>query len=226
MGIQPFNVTDGGIRLTHPEEDEREVEEFETVDAEAEPEAEPVEEFETVEEEEPKAESEEEAEAEPEEVAEFDGFDENASGEIPSSGFQTTEGEIPGYEPTVDEVIQYALGKSEDPSEPVEKEEPGSVSDSLSSILTKSQGIFDDDESTETEDDDVGDLLDELEAIDEGEGETASPEAEAEVEPEAEPEVEPEPEPEAEPVDTEESDEEHGLEEDELAEIFDDEEKE
>lgn len=87
--------------MVHPEdEEEEEDEEFEPLDG-------PVEEFETVEE-----------KAEPESVEEFEGFDENAPDDIPSSGFKTKAGEIPDYEPTVDEVLSYAMGKTSDPSQP------------------------------------------------------------------------------------------------------------
>jgi hypothetical protein len=84
--------------LVAPEEEEEE---------EFEPTEEKVEEFETVEE-----------EGEPEEVEEFEGFDESAPDEITSSGYKTKGGEIPDYEPTVDEVLSYAMGKTKDPSQP------------------------------------------------------------------------------------------------------------
>ena len=86
----------------NPEEEKQEDEEFEPAEEET------VEVFETVEEEEV-----------PEVVEEFDGFDENAPAEISTSGFKTKGGEIPDYEPTVDEVLLYAMGKTGDPSEPV-----------------------------------------------------------------------------------------------------------
>lgn len=86
-----------------PEEEEQKDKEFEPAKDEEE-----VEEFETVEE-----------ETEPEVVEEFDGFDENAPADITTSGFKTKGGEIPNYEPTVDEVLSYAMGKTADPSEPV-----------------------------------------------------------------------------------------------------------
>lgn len=89
-----------------PEEEDKEDEEFEPAKEET------VEEFESVEE-----------EKEPEVVEEFDGFDENAPDDISSSGFTTKGGEIPGYEPTVDEVLSFAMGKTEDPSEPIPPEE-------------------------------------------------------------------------------------------------------
>ncbi len=57
-------------------------------------------------------------EKEPEEVEEFEGWDENAPDEITSSGFKTKTGEITDYEPTVDEVLSYAMGKTKDPSQP------------------------------------------------------------------------------------------------------------
>jgi len=85
-----------------PEEKKQEEEEFEPAEEET------VEEFETVEDEEV-----------PEVVEEFDGFDENAPDVISTSGFKTKGGEIPDYEPTVDEVLSYAMGKTNDPSEPV-----------------------------------------------------------------------------------------------------------
>jgi hypothetical protein len=87
--------------LVHPEEEEQEDDEFEPADEET------VEEFETVEE-----------EGEPAVVEEFDGFDDNAPDEIPSSGFKTKGGEIPDYEPTVEEVLSYAMGRTADPSQP------------------------------------------------------------------------------------------------------------
>ena len=89
-----------------PEEEEQEDEEFEPAEEET------VEEFESVEE-----------EKEPEVVEEFDGFDENAPDDISSSGFTTKGGEIPGYEPTVDEVLSFAMGQTEDPSEPIPPKE-------------------------------------------------------------------------------------------------------
>ena len=92
----------GGNPLVNPEEEKQEDEDFEPAEEET------VEVFETVEEEEV-----------PEVVEEFDGFDENAPDEISSSGFKTKGGEIPDYEPTVDEVLSYAMGKTGDPSEPV-----------------------------------------------------------------------------------------------------------
>ena len=87
-------------------EEEQEDEEFEPAEKET------VEEFESVEE-----------EKEPEVVEEFDGFDENAPDDISSSGFTTKGGEIPGYEPTVDEVLSFAMGQTEDPSEPIPPKE-------------------------------------------------------------------------------------------------------
>ncbi|MCK5253254.1 MAG: hypothetical protein KAQ96_09895 [Thermoplasmata archaeon] len=89
-----------------PEEEEQEDEEFEPAEEET------VEEFESVEE-----------EKKPEVVEEFDGFDENAPDDISSSGFTTKGGEIPGYEPTVDEVLSFAMGQTEDPSEPIPPKE-------------------------------------------------------------------------------------------------------
>ena len=87
-------------------EEEQEDEEFEPAEEET------VEEFESVEE-----------EKKPEVVEEFDGFDENAPDDISSSGFTTKGGEIPGYEPTVDEVLSFAMGQTEDPSEPIPPKE-------------------------------------------------------------------------------------------------------
>ena len=89
-----------------PEEEEQKDEEFEPAEEET------VEEFESVEEE--KA---------PEVVEEFDGFDEDAPEDISSSGFTTKGGEIPGYEPTVDEVLSFAMGQTVDPSEPIPPKE-------------------------------------------------------------------------------------------------------
>lgn len=98
-----------------PEEEEQKDEEFEPAKDEENVE-EKVEEFETVEE-----------ETEPEVVEEFDGFDENAPADITTSGFKTKGGEIPNYEPTVDEVLSYAMGKTADPSEPVPDGDIGPV---------------------------------------------------------------------------------------------------
>lgn len=81
-----------------PEEEEQEEEEFEPTEEE---------EFEPVEE-----------RKGPEVVEEFESFDENAPDDITSSGFKTKGGEIPDYEPTVDEVLSYAMGKTKDPSQP------------------------------------------------------------------------------------------------------------
>jgi hypothetical protein len=92
-----------------PEEEEEEAEEFEPAEEGGEEEV--VDEFESVEDEE---------EVPPEVVEEFDGFDENAPDDITTSGMKTKGGDIPGYEPTVDEVLSYAMGKTTDPSEPVE----------------------------------------------------------------------------------------------------------
>ncbi len=89
-----------------PEEEEQKDEESEPAEEET------VEEFESVEE-----------EKEPEVVKEFDGFDEDAPDDISSSGFTTKGGEIPGYEPTVDEVLSFAMGQTEDPSEPIPPKE-------------------------------------------------------------------------------------------------------
>ncbi len=87
--------------MVAPEEEEQEEEEFEPAEEE-------VEEFEPAEE-----------EKEPDEVEEFEGFDEDAPDDISSSGFKTRGGDIPDYEPTVDEVLSYAMGKTKDPSQPV-----------------------------------------------------------------------------------------------------------
>ena len=83
-----------------PEEKEQEDEDFEPVEEEKD-------EFEPVEEED-----------EPGPVEEFEGFDDDAADDIASSGFKTKGGEIPDYEPTVDEVLSYAMGKTRDPSQP------------------------------------------------------------------------------------------------------------
>lgn len=128
-----------------PEDDERYDEEFEP---EEDDEDEGVEDFEALEGDE---------EAEP--VEEFDGFDENAPDDITSSGFKTKAGEIPGYEPTVDEVLSYAMGKTKDPSEPTP---PKEVGESLASILDKAHAPPPGEASDE-------DLEDELEDEDDGE---------------------------------------------------------
>jgi hypothetical protein len=106
---------------------DEEEEEFEPAD-------EPVEEFETVEE-----------EKEPEAVEEFEGFDEDAPDDIASSGFKTKGGEIPDYEPTVDEVLSYAMGKTRDPAQPAPRtmefemddgdDLPQGIEDALDEIL-------------------------------------------------------------------------------------------
>ena len=78
--------------MVGPEEDEeKEVEEFESVEDEEE-ERQPIEEFET--------------------------FDDSPPEDIKGSGFKTTGGQIPGYEPTLDEVLSYAMGRTKDPTEP------------------------------------------------------------------------------------------------------------
>ena len=130
-----------------------------------------VEEFETVEEEDVG-----------EDVEEFEGFDENAPDEIKTSGFKTKGGEIPDYEPTVDEVLSYAMGKTKDPTEPApasETETP--MGESLSHILTKVHETEEEDEGEEAEgeeadeeegkddeppglDDSLDELLDEVES--------------------------------------------------------------
>jgi hypothetical protein len=127
-----------------------EEEEFETAE-------EPVEEFETVEE-----------EAEPEEVEEFDGFDEDAPDDITSSGYKTKGGDIPGYEPTVDEVLSYAMGKTKDPSQPapmtmeVEMDDgddlPEGIEEALDELIEEA--------SSKTEPDDEGPDV-EIEGLDE-----------------------------------------------------------
>ena len=134
-------------------EDEKEkaeeAEDFEPVDDE-------VEEFESVEEEEP-AES----------VEEFESIDENAPDEIDSSGFKTKKGEIPGYEPTVDEVLSYAMGKTEDPSEPTPpKAVDTTVGDSLSSLLAKTKTSEDEGEEDEEEENEEGEELPEEDLAD------------------------------------------------------------
>ncbi len=134
------------------EEEEEKAEDFEPVEEE-------VAEFESVEEEEP-AES----------VEEFESLDENAPDDIDSSGFKTKKGDIPGYEPTVDEVLSYAMGKTEDPSEPVPpKTVDTTVGDSLSSLLAKTKTAEVDEEEEEQEDEggeelpeeDLADIFDE-----------------------------------------------------------------
>ena len=140
-----------------PEEEEEKAEE--EVAEDFEPVEEEVVEFESVEEEEP-AES----------VEEFESLDENAPDDIDSSGFKTKKGEIPGYEPTVDEVLSYAMGKTEDPSEPVPpKTVDTTVGDSLSSLLAKTKTAEVDEEEEEQEDEgseelpeeDLADIFDE-----------------------------------------------------------------
>ncbi len=135
-----------------PEDDERDDEEF---GPEEEEEEEGVEEFETL-----------EGDEEPEAVEEFDGFDENAPDDITSSGFKTKGGEIPDYEPTVDEVLSYAMGKTRDPSEPAPAKDVG---ESLASILDKAHAPppeESDDEDIEEELEDEGDAPeDELDGI-------------------------------------------------------------
>lgn len=138
--------------MVRPEEEEEKAEDFEPVEEE-------VAEFESVEEEEP-AES----------VEEFESLDENAPDDIDSSGFKTKKGDIPGYEPTVDEVLSYAMGKTEDPSEPVSpKTVDTTVGDSLSSLLAKTKTAEVDEEEEEQEDEggeelpeeDLADIFDE-----------------------------------------------------------------
>ena len=151
---------------------EEEEEEFE-------PAEEPVEEFETVEEEE-----------EPEAVEEFEGFDEDAPDDITSSGYKTKGGEIPGYEPTVDEVLSYAMGKTKDPSQPapstmeLEMDDgddlPEGIEEALDELLDEVasskepemgtgeeiEGLddaFDDDDDDDDDNDDVDDDVDDEE---------------------------------------------------------------
>jgi hypothetical protein len=139
--------------LVGPEDEKEKAEEAETF----EPVDDEVEEFESVEEEEPA-----------ETVEEFESIDENAPDEIDSSGFKTKKGDIPGYEPTVDEVLSYAMGKTEDPSEPTPpKAVDTTVGDSLSSLLAKTKIAEDDEEAEEAEEDeelpeeDLADIFDE-----------------------------------------------------------------
>jgi len=142
--------------LVCPEEEEEETKDFEPV-------AEEADEFESVEEEKP-AESVEEFESVEEEesvesVEEFESIDENAPDNIDSSGFKTKSGDIPGYEPTVDEMLSYAMGKTEDPSEPTPaKVVDTTTGDSLSSLLAKTK--------PKTSDDDEEDA-DEVDKVDE-----------------------------------------------------------
>ncbi len=117
-----------------PEEEEEKAEDFEPV-------AEEVEEFESVEEEEPT-----------ESVEEFETLDEDAPDNIDSSGFKTKSGDIPGYEPTVDEMLSYAMGKTEDPTEPAPaKVVDTTTGDSLSSLLAKSKPKTSDDDEEEAD---------------------------------------------------------------------------
>lgn len=121
--------------MVGPEDEEKEVEDFEPVEEEEE-------EFESVEE-----------ETEPEKVEEFESLDEDAPDEIDSSGFKTKGGEIPDYEPTVDEVLSFAMGKTKDPSEPVEpKAVDTSAGDSLVSLLSKTHISEEGEEEVEEED--------------------------------------------------------------------------
>ena len=133
--------------MVRPEEEEEEAEDFEPVDEE-------VDEFESVEEEEP-AES----------VEDFESLDENAPDNIDSSGFKTKSGDIPGYEPTVDEMLSYAMGKTEDPSEPVpSKVVDTTAGDSLSSLLAKTKPKTP--ESDEEDADEVGEEIPEEALVD------------------------------------------------------------
>ncbi len=132
--------------MSGPEDKEEKAKEEEAEDFE--PVEEEVEEFESVEEEEPT-----------ESVEEFESLDENAPDDIDSSGFKTKKGDIPGYEPTVDEVLSYAMGKTEDPSEPVShKTVDTTVGDSLSSLLakTKTSEVDEEEEGEQEEDQDEG----------------------------------------------------------------------
>ena len=120
--------------MVYPEEEEEKAEDFEPV-------AEEVEEFESVEEEEPT-----------ESVEEFETLDEDAPDNIDSSGFKTKSGDIPGYEPTVDEMLSYAMGKTEDPTEPAPaKVVDTTTGDSLSSLLAKSKPKTSDDDEEEAD---------------------------------------------------------------------------
>lgn len=129
-----------------PKKERKEPEEFESLD-------EGDEEFTTVD---------EEAE---EDIDEFLGIDENAPDEIDSSGFKTKGGDIPDYEPTVDEVLEYALGKTDDPSKPKEERPETPMGKSMSSILTKvQQPAPAEEEPEEMEDEESSEAMD---AIDE-----------------------------------------------------------
>lgn len=150
-----------GVKLLAPEDEERYDEEFEPEEDEEDEEDEGVEDFEALE-------GDEEVDA----VEEFDGFDENAPDDIASSGFKTKGGEIPGYEPTVDEVLSYAMGKTKDPSEPTP---PKEVGESLASILDKAHAPLPDvdageeppdaldNEGEEDEEDELADIFDDEE---------------------------------------------------------------
>ncbi len=152
--------------MVRPDDEEKDVDEFETLDEEAEE----VDEFESVDEsdaEEPEPEVKAKAKAEgSEDLLEFETFDDSGPDEIETSGMKTKGGDIPGYEPTIDEVLSFGLGKTKDPSEetPPGPEEK-SVGESLSSILSKTQP------STEGEEDDLADIFgddEDEESADEG----------------------------------------------------------
>jgi hypothetical protein len=143
-----------------PEEEEQEEEVFEPAEDEE------TEEFESVEE-----------EKEPEVVEEFEGFDENAPDDISTSGFKTKGGDIPDYEPTVDEVLSYAMGKTRDPSQPattmaVEMDDgddlPEDIEEALDELLedmAPAEGEEKEEGTEETEevagDDELADIFDE-----------------------------------------------------------------
>jgi hypothetical protein len=107
-------------------------------------------------------------EKEPEEVEEFEGWDENAPDEITSSGFKTKTGEIPDYEPTVDEVLSYAMGKTKDPSQPapttmdVEMDDgddlPEGIEETLDELIEEMDTSAADKEAEGSDDEDVPDL--------------------------------------------------------------------
>ena len=127
--------------MVGPEEDEEsEVEEFESV---------------------------EEGEDEPQPLEEFETFDNTPPEDIRSSGFKARKGQIPGYEPTVDEVLSYAMGKTKDPSEPAPRREAREASEDFSEADEDEEeaGASDEDlpGSDEVEEDELGDIFDEEE---------------------------------------------------------------
>lgn len=136
--------------MVGPEEDEEsEVEEFESV---------------------------EESEDEPQPLEEFETFDNTPPEDIKSSGFKARTGQIPGYEPTVDEVLSYAMGKTKDPSEPTPRREARAASeDDPEALASDSWPEADEEEgeavasdedlpgSDEVEGDELGDIFDEEE---------------------------------------------------------------